>query len=238
MPKVEHYTTTLEKIFCLTPTVRTFRFRFPGEGFSFQAGQFCMVEVPAGNKIKKKAYSIASSPHEGNYLDLCIKLVEGGLATNWFWTLKEGAEVRVGGPYGNFVLPDPIEQDLVFVATGTGLSPFRSMIHEIYNQNPNFEREICLIHGVRYNDEILYHDEWTALAKKNPHFHYIPTVSRPRDGWDGEVGYVQEKMLKYISSPKGKQFYVCGLIPMIEAVEKAAVKMGCDLKQIHFEKYV
>lgn len=239
MPKLEHYTTTLEKIFYLTPTVRTFRLRFPnGKGFPFVPGQFCMVDVPADDgRVKKKAYSIASPPHESEYLDLCIKLVEGGFATTWFWTLKEGDTVNLGGPYGNFVLPNPINEDLVFVATGTGLAPFRSMLHTLYREGQDFDREIWLIFGVRYEDEVLYDDEWQAHVKTQPKFHYIPTISRP-ENWDGEVGYVQEKLKKYITSLTNTRIYVCGLVPMIEAVEKTAIEMGCDLKQIHFEKYV
>jgi len=238
MPKIEHYTTTLEKIIHLTPTVRTFRFRFPaGHGFSFQAGQFCMVDVPEGTKIRKKAYSIASAPYEREYLDLCIKLVEGGLATNWFWSLQEGDQVNLGGPYGNFVLPESLNDDLVFIATGTGLAPFRSMLHELHHEKDRFDRNIWLIFGVRYEDQILYDEEWRSLAQQEQRFHYIPTISRPKQ-WDGEVGYVQEKLVKYIEGPQGKRLYVCGLVPMIEAVEQTAIKMGFDLKQIHFEKYV
>lgn len=238
MPKIEHYVTTLEKIFHLSPTVRTFRLRFPqGKGFAFTPGQFCMVDVPEGGKVKKKAYSIASAPEESEYLDLCIKLVEGGLATNWFWSLKEGDEVSLGGPYGNFVLPENPEENLIFVATGTGLSPFRSMLRQLYKPGSKFDREVWLIFGVRYDNEVLYDDEWRSLAADHEKFHYIPTVSRP-DKWEGEVGYVQTKLEKFIDSPKGKQLYICGLVPMIEAVEKTAIEMGFDLHQIHFEKYV
>lgn len=238
MPKIEHYTTTLERIFHLTPTVRTFRVRFPdGKGFHFEPGQFCMVDVPDGDKIKKKAYSIASPPSQTEYLDLCVKLVDGGLATTWFWSLKEGDSVHLGGAYGNFVVTPPVQNDLVFIATGTGLAPFRSMLHTIFRDDQSCDYNIWLIFGVRYEDEILYDDEWQAFAEAHPNFHYIPTISRPKD-WDGEVGYVQEKLKKYITAPNGKQFYVCGLIPMIEDVEKTAIAMGCDLKQIHVEKYV
>lgn len=238
MPKIEHYTTTLEKIFELSPTVRTFRLRFPeGKGFAFRAGQFCMVEVPDGDKIRKKAYSIASAPYESEYLDLCIKLVEGGLATNWFWSLSEGDHVRLGGPYGNFTLPEPIENDLIFVATGTGLAPFRSMLRQLYHDQPDFGRHIWLIFGVRYENQILYHTDWLELAKQRDTFHYIPTISRPTQ-WDGKIGYVQERLVESIQDPANKQLYACGLVPMIEAVERTAVELGFDLKQIHFEKYV
>lgn len=238
MPKIEHYTTTLEKIFELTPTVRTFRLRFPdGQGFAFRGGQFCMVEVPDGSKIRKKAYSIASAPYESEYLDLCIKLVEGGLATNWFWSLKEGDRVRLGGPYGNFILPEPLQHDLVLVATGTGLAPFRSMLHQLFHDQSTWDHHIWLIFGVRFEDQILYHDEWVQMARQHETFHYIPTVSRPKQ-WDGKVGYVQDRLAESIQDASNKQLFVCGLIPMIEAVEKTAVEIGFGMKQIHFEKYV
>src|SRR5262249_48358417 len=114
---LEPITTHLEKIFEFSSTVRTFRLRFPeGKWVPFQAGQFCMVHVPrVGEKPLKKAYSVCSSPFETGHLDLCIKLVEGGFATNWFWTLKEDDEVTVTIPYGGFVLKEPVENELVFV---------------------------------------------------------------------------------------------------------------------------
>ncbi|HSA60430.1 MAG TPA: FAD-binding oxidoreductase [bacterium] len=234
---LEPVTTVLEKIFELTPSVRTFRLRFPrGKWIPFQAGQFCMVQVPkAGEKPLKKAYSICSSPFEAGYLDLCIKLVEGGYATNWFWTLKEGDEVTVTMPYGGFVLKEPVESELVFVATGTGLAPLRSMLRVLLRDD--FQEPITLIFGVRYENEVLYNEEFRELEKKHANFKFIPTVSRPKE-WKGEVGYVQEILKKLVADPKGKQIYVCGLVPMIEAVQKAAEEIGFDKKQVHFEKYV
>ena len=107
---LEPVVTKLEKIFELTPTVRTFRLRFPaGKWFPFKAGQFCMVHVPKSERPLKKSYSICSAPFEEGYLDLCIKLVEGGYATNWFWALKEGSEVTITIPYGGFVIKEPLD---------------------------------------------------------------------------------------------------------------------------------
>ncbi len=231
----------LEKIFQLSDTVRTFRLRFPsGVWHPFKAGQFCMVQVPKENgDIKKKAYSICSSPFETGFVDLCIKLVEGGLATNWFWTLKEGDPVTITIPYGGFLIQEPIEDDLIFVATGTGLAPLRSMIKTLLHEGCS--KNILLIFGVRYENEILYEEEFRALEKKYAHFKFIPTISRPKSGpkpWEGEVGYVQDKLKKYVPNSKGKKIYLCGLVPMIEAVEKTALEIGFDKKQIHFEKYV
>lgn len=234
---LEPITTKLEKIFELSSSVRTFRLRFPeGKWVPYQAGQFCMVQVPKeGEKPIKKAYSICSSPFETGFVDLCIKLVEGGFATNWFWTLKEGDEITITLPYGTFVLKEPIENDLVFVATGTGLAPFRSMIRVLLREG--FKKNITLIFGVRHEHEVLYESEFRDLEKQYPHFKFIPTISRPKT-WTGEVGYVQEKLKKYVTDPSGKQIFICGLVPMIEAVQKAAEEIGFDKKQVHFEKYV
>lgn len=233
---LEPIITKLEKIFQLTDTVRTFRFRFPkGKWVPFKAGQFCMVHVPQEGKTLKKPYSICSAPFEVGYLDLCVKLVERGFTTNWFWTLEEGAEVRIAIPYGGFLIKEPIDYNFVFVATGTGVTPLRSMIKTLLREG--CERQLTLIFGVRYENEILYEEEFRQLEKEHKNFKFIPTISRPKS-WKGEVGYVQEKLKKFVTDPTGKHIYVCGLIPMIEAVQKAATEIGFDKKNVHFEKYV
>jgi len=233
---LEPITTNLEKIFDLTPTVKTFRLRFPQDKWvPFKAGQFCMVQVPKDDKPIKKAYSICSAPFEEGYIDLCIKLVEGGFATNWFWNQREGTKIAVTIPYGGFLIKEPLNYDPVFVATGTGLAPLRSMIKTLFKNG--CDRQITLIFGVRYENELLYPEEWAELERKYKNFKFIPTISRPKS-WTGEVGYVQDKLKKYITNPQGKEIYVCGLVPMIEGVQKAAEEIGFDKKKIHFEKYV
>lgn len=233
---LEPIVTTLERIYHLTDTVRTFRFRFPaGKSGSYKAGQFCMVHVPKDDKPLKKPYSICSAPFEEGYLDLCIKLVEGGYATNWFWRLKEGDQVTLTIPYGGFLIKEPVDYEMIGIATGTGIAPIRSMIKTLLHNGHTLP--ITLIFGVRYENELLYAEEFRDLEKKHKNFRFIPTISRPKN-WTGEVGYVQEKLKKYFQDPQGRQIYVCGLIPMIEAVQKAADEIGFDKKQVHFEKYV
>ncbi len=186
-------------------------------------------------KTAKKAYSICSAPFEEGYVDLCVKRVEGGYATNWFWQLTEGDAVTLTVPYGGFIIHEPLDYDPVFVATGTGLAPLRSMIKTLLRNG--FQRSILLIFGVRYENEILYEDEFRDLEKRHSNFRFIPTISRPRE-WKGETGYVQETLRKQVADPHGKRIYVCGLVPMIEAVEKAASEIGFDKKAVYFEKYV
>lgn len=194
-----------------------------------------MVVCPKDGKPVRRAYSIASPPRENDRLELVIKLVQGGVVTNWFWTLKEGDAVRVHAPFGKFVLPEKVDFDILFVAVGTGIAPFRSMILEMLPAG--FKGKITLLFGTRYDDRIPYHEEFTDLARKHPNFTYIPTISRPGPGWKGETGYVQTKVEKFFSDPAGKRIYICGLNEMIQAVQEAALRLGYAKEQVHYEKY-
>lgn len=227
---------TLQKIVDFGNDTRHFELAFArGQMMDFLPGQFAVVLCPQGNKPIRRAYSIASCPSVRDRLDLIVKLVQGGVVTNWFWTLKPGDRFRVQGPFGKFVLPERVDFDIVFVAVGTGIAPFRSMIQEMLPKG--FKRKMWLLFGTRYDNMIPYHEEWLDLAKKHPHFAYLPTISRPTPAWCGETGYVQTKIEKFFSNPEGKRIYICGLNEMIQAVFEAALAQGYSKEQIAYEKY-
>ena len=207
----------------------------PNRRIDFIPGQFVAVLCPKEGKVIRRAYSIASAPENNDHLDLIIKLVEGGVVTNWFWSLKSGDELKVHGPYGKFILPERIDFDPVFVAVGTGIAPFRSMIRHLLSSG--FRRKLSLLFGTRYDNQIPYHEEWLALAQAHPNFVYLPTISRPAPGWKGEAGYVQTKIEKFFPGPEGKRVYICGLNEMIQAVQETCLKRGFRKDQIFCEKY-
>ena len=207
----------------------------PGKGMDFVPGQFVSIIYPKDGKVIRRAYSIASAPEEKEHLVLLIKLVQGGAVTTWFWTLKPGDKIKIHGPFGKFVLPEKIDFDIVFVATGTGVAPFRSMIHSLLRRE--FQGKLSLLFGNRYDGMIPYHQEWLDLARKHPQFTYIPTVSRPSPEWKGETGYVQTKINKFFPHPEGKRIYICGLNEMIQAVQETCLNQGYRQDQVTFEKY-
>ena len=208
----------------------------PGIQFDFKAGQFVSFLVPttAEHKAIKRPYSIASSPHMKNAIDITWKRVDGGYVTNYLWDLKEGDSIRVQGPLGRFCLKQPIPKRIVFVSTGTGISPFRSMIHDLCEHNS--DREIWNIFGNRYENEILYQEEFEALAKKHSNVRNVFTVSRPKT-WKGESQYVQFMLKKYIPDTKDTHVYICGLKYMIDEVITTGHAMGFTKDQIFYEKY-
>ena len=221
------FTTRIEKILDLgVQETRHFKLVFePGTEFDFDPGQFvnAMAMDSQGQKIIKRPYSIASPPYEKGSIDLVWKRVEGGFMTNYFWTLKEGDSLQIQGPLGRFGLnKEPLPQRLIFVATGTGIAPFRSILFQMFKEGT--ERGVWLIFGNRYETDILYDEAWQDLAKKHSNFHYLPTVSRPKH-WTGERDYVQKLLPKHFSSPDNAQIYICGLTDMIQAVQSTDLEM-------------
>lgn len=231
-----YFDVTLRKVVDLGNDTRHFELAFdPGQASAFIPGQFAVVLCPKEGKLIRRAYSIASPPQLADRLELIIKRVEGGVVTHWFWTLREGDRFRVQTPFGKFVLPETVDFDIVFVAVGTGIAPFRSMVHQMLPAG--FGQKIWLLFGTRYDDKIPYHEEFLELAAKYPQFAYIPTISRPGPAWKGETGYVQTKIEKFFADPAGKRIYICGLNEMIQGVREAALKLGYRKDQVLYEKY-
>ncbi|HEY4285733.1 MAG TPA: FAD-dependent oxidoreductase [Puia sp.] len=175
---------------------RRFWIQLPGMSqFDFEPGQFVTLDLPIHEKPNKRwrSYSIASWPDGTNVIELVIVLLEGGAGTNYLFNhVTVGSELTLRGPQGVFTLPEPIEKDLFFICTGTGIAPFRAMSHHIFNHNiPH--RDIFLIFGCRQYCDCLYQRELTELAEKIPAFHYIPTFSREKAEMAGPLvrtGYV------------------------------------------------
>ncbi len=234
MPKTS-YRVTVTEIETLTPTVKVFRLAFePGTDFSFVAGQYVMVDIPKDGTVVQKPYSIASPPFQKGSLDLCIKLVEGGYVSTYFFTrVRVGDSLTIYEAQGFFVDRGG-PHDRVYVATGTGIAPIRSMILELYQSG--FDGPIDLYFGVRYEDEILYDSDWRKLQAEHPRFQFYPTISRPRV-WSGLTGWVQDALRATLRDPASREVYVCGVVPMVKAVKPLLMELGVPRAQIHTEKY-
>ena len=251
MAPADRYRVTLEAIERMTPTVKSYTFAFePGVQCSFKPGQFVRLFVPKEGKLTDKPYSIASPPgqppDQTRAIELCVKRVEGGYVSTYLDRLVGGELLEVSGPIGKFHLKEPVDSDLVFLATGTGVVPFRSMLRGLFPIEPgrpswppyqfHADRHVWLFFGVRYEDEILYEPEFRRMAERYATFHFIPTISRPRQ-WQGATGYVQDHVARQLQVSPDKQVYVCGLLPMIEAARTALKGMGFPREQIHYEIY-
>lgn len=234
--KPRFYDARVSKIISLTESVKHFVLDYAPEcDTRFTAGQFMMVHLERDGKPHKKPYSIASSPSLQNKIELCIKRVDGGYVSNWFFGLKEGDVIKTSVPYGVFVVREPQPENLVFVATGTGIAPMRGMIQNLYEKG--CDKQIWLVFGNRFESDILYLDEWRKLEKEKKNFHFIPTISKPQT-WKGETAYVQEIVKRVFADKKeSSAFYGCGLVPMCQQLKASLLEMGIPKEKIHFEVF-
>lgn len=229
------YRVVVERIDVLAYNVRGFRFKLiEPPSLQFKAGQFIIVNVPKDGQIVKRAYSIASPPHEPGSLELCIQHVEGGTASTYFWKLKEGDAVSLSGPHGTFVLKEPLDYDPVFMATGTGVAPLRGMLKHLFHLNAT--RDLWLFFGCRYEHAILYESEFRSWANVRHNFHYIPTVSRPKE-WKGESGHIQQTFQKHIRDVADKEIYLCGWLEVVKSVCADLMACGVPKEKLHYEEW-
>ncbi len=234
--KPRFYDARVSKITELSVTVKHFVLDYaPEADTQFKAGHFMMVHLEKDGKPHKKPYSIASSPSLKNKVELCIKLVEGGYVSNWFFGLKEGDIIHTSLPYGVFTIREPWPENMVFAATGTGVAPMRGMIQNLYEKG--CDKNIWLIFGNRHENEILYLDEWRALEKQHSNFHFIPTISKPKH-WTGEKDYVQHIAKRlFEGKTENAAFYGCGLVPMCQQLKATLLEMNIPRERIHFEVF-
>jgi ferredoxin-NADP reductase len=210
--------------------------------FDFVAGQFASVREPRGEKFITRAYSIASPPRGDNTFDLCLNRVDEGFMSNFLCDREVGEIIRLHGPHGLFVLKPEVE-DVIFVATGTGIAPFRGMAQHLFGwerggQQHHMGRNIWLVYGTRYPADIYYQEEFERLAAENPNFHYISTLSRAPESWTGNRGYVQEYVRKIVGQRKDMHVYICGLNEMVSSVRALLIEeLGWEKKRVIYERY-
>jgi ferredoxin-NADP reductase len=224
----------LIETFEVGPAIRHFRFELPAiERFDFVPGQWVSFTEEIDGKKITRAYSLAAPP-SGRHFEICLNRVEDGLFSPYLFQLSPGAEVSVKGPVGTFTLRNR-DREAVFVATGTGVVPFRAML-----QQPGYLESgvpATLIFGARYANGLMFQETFAALAERHPNFRFLSAVTRPDASWTGLTGRVQPLLWETIGDRTDLDVYVCGLKEMVDDVREQLKLRGFDRKQIIYEKY-
>jgi CDP-4-dehydro-6-deoxyglucose reductase len=189
----------------------------PNSNFNFNSGQY--VNIIKGNLTR--SYSIANCSNHKNQLEFFIKKYTNGLMSEYFFKeAKINDLLRLEGPIGTFFLRDSSFKNIVFLATGTGIAPIKSILegldilHEQY-QNKNF----WVIVGARYKEDLFWVPNF-----KNLNIKYIPVLSRQASDWNGAQGYVQDIALKQQIDLKNTKVYACGSNDMINSAKELFFK--------------
>jgi ferredoxin-NADP reductase len=206
--------------------------------FGFVPGQWLSVKAttPEGEEMTR-AYSIASPPSENGHLAFCLNRVDHGFMSNYLCNLEEGAQIKFQGPFGSFILHPPL-RDTIFIATGTGIAPFRSMLHWLFAESDRHGgRQYWLLFGARTEHDLYYHEEFEQLAREHDNFHFLPTLSRAPAEWQGLRGYVQTHVPEIIGARTDMHAYICGLVRMVKVNRELLKGLGWDRTSIRYERY-
>ena len=210
------------------------------EGFIFKPGQFVLFDVPMlenPTDIQTRAFSIASTPAEGELL-FVFKLIPGGRASKWVeHTVTEGTQIIMKGPFGNFTLDPAPEKELVCIATSTGIAPFRSQLLDALERGDL--RKMDLIFGVRSEADLFWNKELEQIAEKHPNFFLHFALSQPSDAWKGHKGRVQTLVPLIVKDFTPKLIYACGSPVMTKEIKEMALgQWGMEKKMVHVEGYI
>lgn len=205
------------------------------DAIDFKAGQWISLNVwhPGLKQYVTRQYSIASPPSQCYKVNLLFNRIPDGLGSNYLFSFHEGDPVTFQGPNGSFYLQEKPGRDLVFVATGTGIAPFCSML-STFLEDPE-AGTLTLYWGLRSQRDLYYQHELEALARRHPNFSFFTILSRPENGWKGSIGRVTTLVENNIALVSNVTFYLCGNGGMIRDVTTIVRKKG--LCPIRSEQY-
>ncbi|MBF0322830.1 MAG: ferredoxin--NADP reductase, partial [Magnetococcales bacterium] len=182
----------------ITPRLIILRIR-PDEPVPFISGQFTVLglryaaprvadadpetfDPEKGERLIRRAYSISSGCHETDYLEFYISLVTGGQLTPRLFALKTGDRLFVGTKAtGMFTLDRvPAGQNILMVATGTGLAPYLSMVRTLGMAHQCPATSLAILHGASHSWDLGYRTDLELLSQKCPSVRYAPIISRPQ----------------------------------------------------------
>jgi CDP-4-dehydro-6-deoxyglucose reductase len=239
-------TMIVRDLYDIAENVRCVRLRTSdGSEVSFKPGQYVNLRFYVDGRRYTRSYSIATVPRGpfGGEIELCIALVEGGVGSNFIRSLRPDDTVEMQGPVGVFTLRSNEPKNLVMVATGTGIVPFRSMRRQIRDLVEKKGHNVHLVYGCRREEDFVYDAEWRSLAMQCSGFHYHPCASQADDPFkhrrDGGINGRVQVGLDQLDVPAGATaYYLCGVPQMIEDVEDRLIASGVPVQDIITELYI
>ena len=221
--KVKTLPCRVQKLERVAPGVMVISLKLPAnERLQFLAGQYIDIFMRNG---KRRSFSLANAPHDDELLQLHVRNYLGGtFAEHVFTRMKERDILRFEGPLGTFFLREDSDKPIIFVASGTGFAPVKSILeHAFHVQNlRGNERQMTLYWGNRTKADLYMADLAESWQRKHDNFTFIPVLSEalPPDNWSGRIGLVHQAVLEDLDDLGGYQVYACGAPAMVEAAHK------------------
>ncbi len=203
---------------------------------SFNPGHFVMVQLlKNGKELPKRAYSISSSPVNNETIDITVKRVHDGLISNILNEVEVGEKAIVDGPFGHLIFDPTESKEIILLAAGCGIAPFRSFIKYIYDEK--LDTKITLVYSNKTQGDIIFYNELKELSEKMNNFDLLLTLTREeKPGFS--CGRIDNQMVKgIISSNKNAQYFICGSRGMANNSKKILEENGVPKEKIRVEAY-
>ncbi|MCG8435442.1 MAG: FAD-binding oxidoreductase [Gammaproteobacteria bacterium] len=239
---IQKFDLILSEASMITPRVRELVFeRADGEPLQYTPGQFITLLIDTPEKELRRSYSISTIPDHADGIRIAVAEVEGGRATRFLFAMQPGEQVPGSGPFGRFILREDDNPRYVMIATGTGVTPYRTFIPELERRLEAKDCSVELLLGVRSPEELLYADDFKRLEDKYENFNFHPCYSRvmPEEpGKNDKHGYVQAHVDSLSLNSDKDILYLCGNPEMVDIVAEKAKELGFPIVNVRREKYV
>ncbi|MCY7341866.1 MAG: 2Fe-2S iron-sulfur cluster binding domain-containing protein [Pseudonocardia sp.] len=207
------------------------------EEIKFFPGQYMDIFVPGTNE--SRSFSMANTPdREGGVFEFVIKVYPGGLFSDFLaQRVQVGDRLDVEGPFGTFTLRESRTSPLIFVGGGAGLAPVLGLLRSMADRG--VERKAVFYYGARQQRDLCFEKELRELEERLPDFRFVPALSEPSgDGdWTGEVGMITDVVARCEPDLKGRDAYVCGPPPMVDAAIPLLTTLGVPEQYIFYDKF-
>lgn len=208
-----------------------------GETIDFRPGQYVQVFVPEQKEKVFRAYSLASPPSRNHEIELLIRLIPGGLGSSYMHSVQVGDEVRFTGPYGEFILNEDANTELICVGGGCGMAPMRSLVRHLAEAAPN---KVCrLFFGARTAPDAMYFEDFATLNQQYPNLKVVYALSEADKSpdWTGETGFIHESVDRHLGLEGRRQVFLCGPPKMIEATMRVLADKGIPKEDAFYDEF-
>lgn len=187
------------------------------ERLQFLAGQYLEIILRDG---KRRAFSMANAPESDDHIELHVRNLRGAFTEYVFTKMKEKDILRFEGPLGTFFLREDSDKPIVFIASGTGFAPIKSILLHAFHSGS--QRQMVLYWGGRRPKDIYMMDLCRQWQAEHANFSFVPVVSDalPEDTWQGRSGFVHQAAMADFPDLSGYQVYACGAPIVVESAQR------------------